>query len=286
MARFSERIGVKPPKTVLQLNSMDDDLRNGLWNVCMTPVLENGLPRSGFLESTPPAVAAFITRLWVEGLGQPFDEIPLTTRDTITKIRNRCFKAGWAGMYDFVEFVVTIAPGDKGALILECNQVLERERSGYRIVNATVTAISAPEEMSAVQTASELEGPFAAVGIHTRTAIEQFSDRKAPDYRNSIKESISAVEAMCKIVTGDEKATLNTALKQLEKAGIPLHPALKQGFDKLYAYTGDADGIRHALLEESTLDFDDAKFMLVSCSAFVNYLAAKASKAGVLAAGK
>jgi hypothetical protein len=34
------------------------------------------------------------------------------------------------------------------------------------------------------------------------------------------------------------------------------------------------------LLEESTVDFDDAKFMLVSCSAFVNYLAAKSSKAG------
>ena len=28
MAGFSERIGVKPPKTVLQLESMDDDLRN------------------------------------------------------------------------------------------------------------------------------------------------------------------------------------------------------------------------------------------------------------------
>jgi hypothetical protein len=44
-----------------------------------------------------------------------------------------------------------------------------------------------------------------------------------------------------------------------------------------------ADGIRHALLEESTLDLDDAKFMLVSCSGFVNYLAAKAAKAGVIA---
>jgi hypothetical protein len=89
---------------------------------------------------------------------------------------------------------------------------------------------------------------------------------------------------MCKIITGDEKATLNIALKKLEAAGIPLHTALKQAFDKLYAYSGDADGIRHALLVESTLDFDDAKFMLVSCSGFVNYLAAKAAKAGVIKA--
>jgi hypothetical protein len=62
---------------------------------------------------------------------------------------------------------------------------------------------------------------------------------------------------------------------------IPMHPSLKSAFQNLYGYTSDANGIRHALLEEANLDFEDAKFMLVSCSAFVNYLVAKASKAGI-----
>jgi len=82
------------------------------------------------------------------------------------------------------------------------------------------------------------------------------------------------------------KKSGNFGLKKLEDKGIELHPALKSSFSSLYGYTNDADGIRHALLEESTLDFDDAKFMLVSCSAFVNYLAAKANKAGLIAAGR
>jgi hypothetical protein len=86
---------------------------------------------------------------------------------------------------------------------------------------------------------------------------------------------------MCKIITGDEKATLNTALKKLEDAGVSLHITFRQALDKLYAYCGAADGIRHALLQDSAVDFDDAKYMLVSCSAFVNYLAAKATKAGL-----
>lgn len=60
-----------------------------------------------------------------------------------------------------------------------------------------------------------------------------------------------------------------------------MHPALKGSFEKLYGYTSDAEGIRHALLDEPNLDFEDAKFMLVSCSAFVNYLKAKAAKAGI-----
>ncbi len=62
---------------------------------------------------------------------------------------------------------------------------------------------------------------------------------------------------------------------------IELHPIRKVVLDKFYNYTSDADGIRHALIDEPNLSFEDAKFMLVSCSAFVNYLVTKASKAGI-----
>lgn len=55
------------------------------------------------------------------------------------------------------------------------------------------------------------------------------SDRQKPNYRNSIKESISAVESICKIITQDEKATLGKALKKIEN----LHPSLQGSMDKL-----------------------------------------------------
>lgn len=60
---------------------------------------------------------------------------------------------------------------------------------------------------------------------------------------------------------------------------------METAFSKMYAYTGDAEGIRHALMEETNLGFEDAKFMLVSCSAFVNYLKAKAARAGMVIPG-
>jgi hypothetical protein len=50
---------------------------------------------------------------------------------------------------------------------------------------------------------------------------------------------------------------------------------LSKAFESLYGYTSDANGIRHALMDASTLGFADAKFMLVCCSAFVNFLVAK-----------
>jgi hypothetical protein len=41
----------------------------------------------------------------------------------------------------------------------------------------------------------------------------------------------------------------------------------------LFGYVTDEGGVRHALIEEAAgVTGDDARFMLVTCSAFANYL--------------
>ena len=97
------------------------------------------------------------------------------------------------------------------------------------------------------------------------------SDRANPNFRNSIKESISAVESLAKHVAGESAATLGAVLKSLER-DQKLHPALKSAFSSLYGYTNDAQGIRHALMDDPNLNKADARFMLVCCSAFTNYV--------------
>ena len=107
-----------------------------------------------------------------------------------------------------------------------------------------------------------------------KKAIEIFSKKETKDYPNTIKESISAVEAAVNIVNGTEGKTLGDALKQLDKKK-KLPETLKIAFNKLYGYTCDREtGIRHALINDAKCppDFADAKFMLVACSAFINYL--------------
>lgn len=101
------------------------------------------------------------------------------------------------------------------------------------------------------------------------------SDKKKPDYRNSIKESISAVESLAKIITKNDKTTLGQALKEIEsKHNIP--SSLKTAFSALYGYTSDEGGIRHSLIETGvTVDIEEARFMLIACSAFINYLISK-----------
>jgi uncharacterized protein with PIN domain len=134
-----------------------------------------------------------------------------------------------------------------------------------------VTAITSEQEIESVQQALE-EAPSEAA-VHLKQALMHMSHREHPDFRSSIKQSISAVEATVRRVTRDPKATLGKALKKLG-----LHPALEQGFGKLYGYASDRDGIRHALNDmEHGLTADDARYFLVSCSAFINYLLAKFS---------
>ena len=110
--------------------------------------------------------------------------------------------------------------------------------------------------------------------MHLSKALELYAFRPEGDYCNSIKESISAVEAYCREKTGENN--LGDALKKLEKVGVVIPNVLRTAFEKLYAYTNQpTTGIRHALMDSSGTyvpKAEEALFMLVSCSAFINYL--------------
>lgn len=150
------------------------------------------------------------------------------------------------------------------------NHLFEKEYIGYRYINDKITPITNDVEIKEIEQATSTR--FQKVNSFIDKAIEFLSDRNNPDYRNSIKESISAVEEMCNVILG-EAGTLGASLKKLEQSGIEIHPSLKSAFEKLYGYTSDESGIRHAgRIDGKDATFAEAKFMLVSCSAFVNYL--------------
>ena len=88
---------------------------------------------------------------------------------------------------------------------------------------------------------------------------------------------------MVKLINGTRGGGLHAALGAVS-AKLELHPALKAGLEKLYAYTSDDDGIRHPILEEANVGEDDARFFIVICSAFVNFMISKAEAAGLLKA--
>ena len=290
---FSQREGIKV-KNVLQVDSMDNELRTRLWNTFTMfywegvasftrPPVHRGYGAMRF----PPDKNVLIRQLWHNCLKRPIDTLGDDWSDTRKEMRKHFFTCEWHKVYDFIEFIANnypeIYPHDESRYVNPkfmnaCDSVLKEESSAYRFVGGNITRLTSEEEISEIDQALQI--PLKTVSIHLERALKLLADRQSPDYRNSMKESISAVEAICKLIANDPKATLGKALKEIENK-IELHIALKKAFDNLYGYTNEADGIRHNLLAETKLDFEDAKFMLVTCSGFINYLIAKSSKAGI-----
>jgi hypothetical protein len=76
---------------------------------------------------------------------------------------------------------------------------------------------------------------------------------------------------VCRKISNEK--TFKDALNKI-KERHKIHPSLEAGFIKIYSYTSDEKGIRHALIEEpeANVDETDALFMFSACVAFVSYL--------------
>lgn len=288
MESFSQRQGIKPMKNIVQIDSMDNDLRNSLWNALTLYYWSKVTSNFVINDCTGRNANNIINNMDCLTIYLQIDYFK-TPIDTLTDylsnfkvIKAYFFNCKWNEVYDFIEFIADNYPDEETNLKFreECNIYLEREVSAYRFVNGLVSQITSEVEINSIEEVLELQGSLKPVTAHIRKSLSLLSDRKCPDYRNSIKESISAVEAACKLITNDKDTTLGKALNKIENKVGYFHPALKQAFDKLYGYTSDADGIRHALLEESKLCFEDAKFMLVACSGFTNFLVSKSIQVG------
>lgn len=277
--RFSQRIGKTQVRTALQVESIDSVLENRLWNNILKDFFDKINSYSSYGESDQARICKII---WEEFYEHRTDDIPsynsggVYVTGVINYIKKWFFNSEWYEKYDFIEFLAFL---DSKVIRVEysekCNITLKRELAGYRIVDNKVVQITSEEEIVEIENAITTSDEYKPVVTHLKTSLDALSNRENPDYRNSIKESISAVEALCVIMTGDKNATLGKALSLLEKR-FKIHGALKSAFSALYGYTSDSGGIRHSLLEDDiTVTMEDAKFMLVSCSAFVNYLKSK-----------
>lgn len=256
--KFSERKGLAATSNIIQKDGISQELRNAIWNVVLEFKINVLINED----------REFGKRFWCSLLKRPFDEIPANVS---VVLRGQIISAQWFEAYDALEFLCS--DYQQSEFNDEINRALERELGGYRIVSGLVAEITDQQEVEMLEEALSDEA-FPNVIEHLQRALELMSDREKPDYRNSIKESISAVESTAKAIAKKPKAELKEALGEIEKNG-KLHAAMKKAFLSLYGYTSDANGIRHALMEEPNLTASDAKFFLLACTSFINYLKTK-----------
>lgn len=272
---FSERYGYVKPRDVIQLDGMDSKLRVALWNLLTLGVWDGYQHSYRFTDPANRNLRFLTTRLWTSFYHRSLDDRPDYWGNVLDIIKGHFFSCPWFEVYDVYEFIVNNFefPGGSKSFVKPSNEILTRHMSAYRIVDGMIVRMTDEQEIAEIESA--LGGAVGSEQIHIKRALELLSDRDNPDYRNSIKESISAVESLVQTALG-EKGTLGQLLKKLEeKTG--LHGSLKGAFSSLYGYASDEGGIRHAMLEEANIKFEDAKFMLVACSAFINLVKVKLS---------
>lgn len=270
MKTFSERYGyiVKP----FIFEDVSQALLNRIWNAYQRKI------------------CADIIDTCSNHLGQIMDHFGLLYEDShsfgdtmisynLEAFRKWLFSADWYYVYDFIDVYLSCLNADElkkeSALF---NKILMEENAGYRVSKGRVMPITDENEIGAIEKAQS--SPYDVVNSHIRKATLLFSKRPKPDYENTVKEAISAVEAMCCVITEmtGRNATLGNAIDKLQEKGVYIHQFMIDGYKALYKYSSNEDGVRHGGIEPGNVTFSDAKYMLVSCSAFVNYLIEKWEK--------
>ena len=290
---FSDRNGIKSENVIIQLNDFDKRTRIQLHNMISEM---NTLFCRVVLSLDPYDGEQTIQDFYKFVLGNIYSE-PVDSRyfykaDSVIKIINESIlNDDYDAVITLIEALIQYWDSKLrhkngyysheyqsvycASLFEIANSCFEREYIGYRFVDEIIVPISDKNEVKTIQ--ETLNSKYQPVYEHISKANKLLADREHPDFENSIKESISAVEAICEVLTGAKysEATLSKMLKKLEENGVVIHSALKSAFNTLYGYTSDANGIRHAGdIGGPASTFEEAKFMLVACSAFINYLTA------------
>src|SRR5258707_6640555 len=103
---FSQRKGLKPAKSTMQIDSMDSDLRVGLGNALMLYYWE-GVNDDQLSEyhAHEREVWTLCRRIWMHYFKKPFQSLERYWPKIFRELSDYFQKCEWYEVYDFIEFV-------------------------------------------------------------------------------------------------------------------------------------------------------------------------------------
>lgn len=278
---FSQRYGYNSLPKPMQLEELSSELRREIYNTVRNTLL-NWVHN---LDSFPYFNIQFrpsLQWLWGNLLEKPEDEIDTSYDNIMGIFKNWILHKLFNEVFDLIEQLRYWQGHELMQMFDTIRELFKKHMAAYylsedrpyRIIPRSNLAQGEATEqaMEAVRN-SGMEG----ADIHLQRAVEHINTQK---YADSVRESIHAVESVARVICPG-KNTLNDALRSLDKKGLVVHPALTIAFQKLYAYSSDEQGIRHALLEsETNVGLDEAMFMFGTCASFTAFLVAKYQEFG------
>lgn len=272
---FSQAQGYEEPPRLLDLEELGDDARRLLSDLFYTNIrtITGPFTIAHELEERWRAIALELHRYFWK---RPLEDFSGSPRAFLNQCKNVVLSKDipFNEVFDFLQMIMRHRQCPQ-EFISQVQKIFERCRLAYFIDTngpPTILPMATRQEGVTIREAMETLNEAGLTGseTHLRKAAEFINQR---DWQGSIRESIHAVESVAVGLAGGNANTLGAALKSLEKEH-PLHPALRDGFSRLYGYTSDEKGIRHALVDkpDSPSGRDEALFMLGACASFASYL--------------
>lgn len=140
-------------------------------------------------------------------------------------------KVAWYKKLDCVEFAIdyminhftdSARKNVMDCFVKEVNRHFERLNFGYRVVQGQIVDIVSDVEIQSLNKSVETKDN---VTVHLQHALKLYSLKPQPDCRNSIKESITAVETLLREMTNE--STFGKAYDKVKKQ-MTIHPRLEE----------------------------------------------------------
>lgn len=271
MATFAERMGARPIRSVMQVDEIDAETRTALWNTVYELHTAFDREERFWLVQQDQKVAS---QVWRNHYLQPLDAF--NSAGAWTRIRLSIMDGDLIDCLGTLEaFVQSLNvsaqfPGLPVVAREEFNKTFAANLVGFRFIDLELVKVGTNEEANSISQAITATRALGGAQQSLKAAVTLLSNREHPNFAKSLAESIHAVEAIVRDMTGS--GTLGEGLQRLEARGFKMHPALKSSWLKMYGYASDEHGVRHGSIESNDVDEKLATYFLVTCSAFVNLL--------------
>ncbi|WP_426237386.1 hypothetical protein [Pararhizobium sp. DWP1-1-3] len=267
---FSQAEGHEPLPSQLHLGELPASVRAELWAVFHSQIKRN---ITNFQYELNVPFLRVVERHWVRVEHRMIDEFDG---------RPDKVEAHWKAYfhevtkYDvclgFVQWMLRAFQSP--SLSQAVSNVLVRTRAAYRVVSGdTIMPVASAEEaaamVNAIRTTDTAQMPAARQHL-----LDAAAELSSGNYANSVRESMSAVESVALASTGETNFAKAVGVMDGRR---PMNGAFKIAVNRLYDYTSQEPGIRHAKKEAAVADVEEreAIFMLGVCASFVTYVLAE-----------
>ena len=280
---FSQREGKSSLPEPMRLEHIPNKFRQAIWLSIATEIKESSvdIPESAFPIFDPERdIGSIIESYEYDILGRFHDEISSYWPDeALTFFKEAICEGNYHEVLTLLEYVLRHEYCSEHL----CNKLIDafdetsvayyvEQIGGFPTIMPRISLEAGEATRQAIE-AIQLAG-LGGASTHLSEAAKHINNQQ---YSDSIVDSVHAVESVARLVSPKKANTLRPALDSLENAGVIKHRVLKNAFSKLYDYTSDEQGIRHALLDKNSpeVGLDEAMFMFGACASFAAYLVSK-----------